>query len=100
MATRTGYYIVEDITKSGIYHIYEVTEKNDSNGTTLYKYIVDPICEDPNSRIPANKNTVLIEENEIIRKIINILNNKKNDIKLCENCIRKIIGDKQDGIFK
>ncbi|MEI0489974.1 hypothetical protein [Brachyspira pulli] len=100
MATRTGYYIVEDIAKTGIYHIYEVTKINNSNGTILYEYMAYPICEDSNSIIPKNKRVVLSEENDIIEKIINILNNKKNNIKLCENCIRKIIGDKQDILFK
>ncbi|CCG56839.1 unclassified [Brachyspira pilosicoli WesB] len=102
MATRTGYYIVEDITKSGIYHIYEVTNIERDKYYKIISFEANnyPICCDDDDLYLSYGYYKLYTEAEVINFIRNILNGIQNPFRLCENCIRKIIAEKQDKFFK
>lgn len=99
MASPTGYYILYDVNGSGTYHLYKIITIYENNEC---KYIPNPICgqvESSISNIDNQSNVEFITEREFIYKIINILNNRRNDKRLCENCIRDIIAEKQDIFF-
>lgn len=101
MATRTGYYVIDDVTKTDIYHIYEVTDikKNIYNEITSCKIDHYPICSyDEDLYLDKNKYT-LYTETEVINFIRNILDGRKNKFRLCENCMRTIIAEMQDRLL-
>lgn len=102
MANKNKLYFVKDITNTGIYHIYEVIdyEITDNNNVTNYTINNYPLCRDYNSYIDSKeKNGAFYTENAIIDLIKNILNGIRNPFRLCENCIREIIAERQDRLF-
>lgn len=103
MASMTNYYTLYDANNSGIFHIYEIVEfKFDDYGNKNgYKFNPDTICHHDDSHIEKdNIKSKSISEKDIIQKIKNILDGKKNSEKLCENCMRQIIAEKQDNLYK
>lgn len=99
MASSTGFYILYDVNGSEIYHLYEVSEitKRDSLGNVKkYKYSSNPICGQDNSNLEGHITSKALTEEDFIDKVRNILDGIPNDIRLCENCIRDIIAEKQD----
>lgn len=99
MSSVTGYYFLYDINNSGIYHLYEISviTKRDRNGRIeRYKYNGNPLCQQEDSIIDGSISAKPITEEEFIDKIRNILNVRRNDVRLCENCIRNIIAERQD----
>ncbi|WP_300741741.1 hypothetical protein [uncultured Brachyspira sp.] len=101
MATRTGYYLIDYIAKTGIYHIYEVTYINTNiyNKVESYKVNNYPICSDDKDLYLEKNNYKLCTEIEVINFIRNILDGRKNKFRLCENCMRTIIAERQDRLF-
>lgn len=98
MTSITGIYMLYDVNASGIYHLYEVTKINIPD----YEYSNNPICGQVDSSIYNlydQSGVKFITEEEFIDKIRNILNDIRNDVRLCENCIIDIIAEKQDIFF-
>ena len=99
MVSSTGYYILYDVNGSETYHLYKIITIYDNNEC---KYGTNPICgqvESSISNIDNQSNVEFITEREFIDKIINILNNRHNDKRLCKNCIIDMIAEKQDIFF-
>lgn len=103
MSSVTGYYFLYDINDSGVYHIYEISRiiKRDVYGNVeKYKYVGNPLCSQDDSYIDISIKAKPFTEEELIDKIRNILNGRPNGVRLCENCIRYIIAEKQDIFYE
>ena len=99
MSSITGYYFLYDINNSGVYHVYEISKiiKEDKYGNIeRYQYNGNPLCGQDDSYIGNSINANPLTEDEFIDKIKNILDGRRNDVRLCENCIRDIIAERQD----
>ncbi|MEI0489975.1 hypothetical protein [Brachyspira pulli] len=101
MTNKMKLYFLKDITNTGIYHIYEVIDyKIINNNVTNYTINNYPLCGDDDSYIDSKEKVgFFYNENGIIILIKNILYGKKNEFRLCENCMRTIIAEKQDRLF-
>lgn len=91
-------YTLYDENEYGIYHIYKINIINDN----YFDYLFNPeaICNHKDAFIRASEiKSNIYTEIDIIQKIKNILDDIENDVRICENCIREIIAQKQDIIF-
>lgn len=92
MLSSTGYYILYDINGSGVNHIYEVVKFFDEN---KYRRKCIPICNHRENYLLKQTREKPILEEEVVQKIIDILNLENRDKIICGECMEQIFLERQ-----